>query len=294
MKHLVMIHGRSQQEKDAGELKQTWMNALKDGMEKANLDASLLDETKIHFPYYGDTLVGMMNEVADPAPVVIKGASDAGSREAEFTMKLMTEMLRKNGVSDDAIKLELANGDATQVVQQKGPLNWPWVLAGLRVLERLKAGSWAVSTFTHDVWVYLENAVIREKINAGVREAYYGEPTVFLSHSLGTIVAYAVLKSEQAKDWKVPTLITLGSPLGIETVWSHVKPVDFPACMGKWFNGRDDHDTVALYPLTPTPFEATEITEKSTIKNTSDNHHGIESYLADPDVAKWIHDAIQD
>ncbi len=293
MKHLVMIHGRSQQMKDADELKKTWMNALATGLKNANLYLTL-DEKKIHFPYYGDTLIGMMDNVSDPAPIVVKGASDSASREAEFTMNLLREMLRQNGVTDEAVKRELAQGDATKLVQEKGPLNWPWVLAGLRVLDRFKAGAWAVSTFTHDVWVYLDDSAIREKINEGVHRAYYGEPTVFLGHSLGTIVAYSVLKSEQAKDWKVPALITLGSPLGIEAVWSWFKPVDPPACVRKWFNGRDPLDTVALYPLTPSPFLAEEITSKNTIKNTSDNHHGIESYLADPDVARWIYDALQD
>lgn len=293
MKHLVMIHGRSQQDKDAGELKKAWVNALADGLKKANLDLTL-DEAKIHFPYYGDTLVGMMKHVPDPAPVVIKAASDSASREADFKMSLLRDMLRQNGVSDTDVKRELAQGDATQLVREKGPLNWPWVLAGLRVLDQLKAGAWAVSTFTHDVWVYLDDAGTREKIDAGLRGAYYGEPTVFLSHSLGTVVAYAVLKSDQAGDWQVPTLITLGSPLGIETVWRRLIPVDPPGCVDKWFNGRDPLDTVALYPLTPAPFEDSEITSKNSIDNTSDNHHGIESYLADPDVAHWIYDALQD
>lgn len=292
MKHLVMIHGRSQQDKDAAELKKTWVAALSKGLEAANLSL-VLDETKIHFPYYGDTLVGLMNDVPDPAPIVVKAASDSASREADFKMSLLKEMLRQNGVSDQDIKLELAHGDAAHLVQEKGPLNWPWILAGLRVLDRVKAGAWAVSTFTHDVWVYLDDQAIREKINTGVRAAYCGEPTVILSHSLGTIVAYAILKSDYAKDWKVPTLITLGSPLGIEAVWSRLRPVDPAACVGEWFNGRDPLDTVALYPLTPSPFENSVITSKNTIKNTSDNHHGIESYLADPDVARWIHDAIQ-
>ena len=274
-------------------LKETWVRALGDGLKKANLDPHL-DEATIHFPYYGDTLVGMMNHVPDPAPIVVKAASDSASREADFKMSLLREMLRRNGISDEEVKRELSQGDAAQLVQEKGPLNWPWVLAGLRVLDRVKAGAWAVSTFTHDVWVYLDDPLVREKINAGVRGAYYGEPTVFLSHSLGTIVAYAVLKSDPAKDWKVPTLITVGSPLGIEAVWNRLRPVDFPECVGRWLNGRDPLDTVALYPLTPTPFNDSEITSKNNVRNTSDNHHGIESYLADPDVARWIHHALED
>ena len=117
MKHLVMIHGRSQQDKDADELKKSWVSALADGLDKAKLELTL-DESKIHFPYYGDTLVGLMENVPDPAPIVVKGASDSTSREAEFTMNLLREMLRGNGVSDEDVKRELAQGDATQLVHR--------------------------------------------------------------------------------------------------------------------------------------------------------------------------------
>jgi PGAP1-like protein len=294
MKHLVLIHGRSQQMKNSTELKKTWVQALKTGLDDARLSLAL-DDSKIHFPYYGDTLIAMMDGDRDVPEIVVKGVSDASGPEQAFSMEVFREMLEQNGVTNEQIELELAEGDAIRVVAKKGPLNWPWVLAGLRVLDRSKrAGAWAVSTFTHDVYVYLTDDDIREEINDGVRKAMRDEPTVVIAHSLGTIVAYTLLKSAEANAWKVPTLITLGSPLAVAAVAARIRPLDRPACVGAWYNGRDNRDTVALFPLAPKKFPVEPITAKNDIHNTSDNHHGIESYLADPDVARWIYDALKD
>jgi hypothetical protein len=294
MKHLVLIHGRSQQRKDSTGLKKSWVEALKNGLDEAGLPLAL-DDSKIHFPYYGDTLIAMTEGDNDVPAVVVKGISNASSPEQDFSMKVYREMLEENGVSNEEIEVELAQGDASRVITKKGPLNWAWVLAALRVLDRSKrAAAWAVSSFTHDVYVYLTDDDIREEINDGVRKAIQDEPTVVIAHSLGTIIAYTLLKSEEAKSWKVPTLITLGSPLAVGAVAERVRPLDRPACVGDWFNGRDNRDTVALFPLAPARFPVQPITAKNDIQNTSDNHHGIESYLADRDVARWIYDALKD
>lgn len=293
MKHLVLIHGRSQEMKDAGKLKKNWVEGLKKGLDNAGVSLPL-DEEKIHFPYYGDTLIGLMNNVADPAAVIVKGSSNATTPEQDFTMGVLREMLGENGVADGMIEKELEQGDASRIVRKKGPLNWPWILAGLRVLDRLNGGAWAVSTFTHDVYTYLTDEDIQEKINNGVTAAFGGEPTVVVAHSLGTIVAYMLLKSDQAKFWNVPALITLGSPLAVTAIAERVRPLERPACIGQWFNGRDEHDTVALFSLAAPRFPVEPITAKNNIQNSSENHHGIESYLADIDVARWIYDALRD
>jgi hypothetical protein len=237
----------------------------------------------------------MMDDDKDVPAIVVKGVSNASDPEQSFSMEVYREVLVQNGVTGEQIELELAEGDASKVVTKKGPLNWPWVLAGLRVLDRSKkAGAWTTSTFTHDVYVYLTDEDIREEINKGIRKAIREQPTVVVAHSLGTIVAYTLLKSEEAKSWKVPTLITLGSPLAISAVAARIRPLDRPACVRDWFNGRDDRDTVALFSLAPTRFPVEPITAKNNIHNISENHHGIESYLADPDVARWIYEALKD
>jgi hypothetical protein len=79
-----------------------------------------------------------------------------------------------------------------------------------------------------------------------------GEKIVIISHSMGTMVAYDVLRN--CPDCpQVDTLITLGSPLGIREVQDELAAidagmagVDFPAAkLNRWINIYDPLDPVA-------------------------------------------------
>jgi hypothetical protein len=293
MKNLVLIHGRSQQMKDPAALKKSWVDALRQGLSNAGLPTAL-DELKIHFPYYGDTLINLIDKVDNPAPVVVKGLKGV-MPEQMFKAAVFAEAVRASGVTEAQIQAERPAGDAEAAqVTEKGPLNWGWVLAGLRAIDKLRGGSWALEKFTNDVYQYLTDDDIRKAIDDGVRQAFTNEQTVVIAHSLGTIVAYHLMKEEAAAEWNISTLITLGSPLAVGAVSERIRPLIKPSCVKDWFNGRDPHDMVALFPLAPPRFPVTLTGSKDNIANTSDNHHGIESYLADKDVAQWIFKAIQD
>jgi len=79
-----------------------------------------------------------------------------------------------------------------------------------------------------------------------------GEKLIVVSHSMGTMVAYDVLRNCPACP-KVDTLITLGSPLGIREVQDELTAidagaggVDFPAAkLRRWVNIYDPLDPVA-------------------------------------------------
>jgi hypothetical protein len=76
-----------------------------------------------------------------------------------------------------------------------------------------------------------------------------GERIVLVTHSMGTMVAYDVLRN--CSDCPpVETLFTLGSPLGIKEIQDELiatgqKHVDFPAAkLGRWINVYDPFDVV--------------------------------------------------
>jgi cold shock CspA family protein len=291
VRKLIFIHGRSQQLKDPVALKQTWVGAMHQGMTNAGLSLDLAD-ANIRFPYYGDTLIGLMAQNPSNAPgVQIKGFIDedtASGKERRFAEEVVAETAKSLNISDDAIR---AHYDPS--MEQKGFLNWPWVLATLRTIDSIGGGSLAVELFTSDVYAYLTRPGVRDAIDVGVRVAFDNEPTVVVSHSLGTVVAYNLLRRDgAASGWKVPTLITLGCPLSVGPVAQALKPIQFPECVGDWRTARDPLDTVALHPLTPPYFPEFPIVAKDSVVNRSSNHHGIEDYLKDPTVAQWIHSAL--
>ena len=91
----------------------------------------------------------------------------------------------------------------------------------------------------------LRSRLLRELAAATAK----AERVVIVSHSMGTMVAYDVLRNCPECP-PVDTLITLGSPLGIREVQQELiavdaKDVDFPAAkLGRWVNVYDPLDPV--------------------------------------------------
>jgi hypothetical protein len=288
VRKLIMIHGRSQQMKDPSALKQTWVTAMHQGMSNAGLTLSI-DDADIRFPYYGDALVGLLGSNPQNAPgIQIKGLSDGSEGERQFVESMVQEAADSFGVNESDIRKHYE-----PAIIERGFLNWPWVLATLRAIDAVGGGSLAVELFTHDVYAYLTNPVVRDAIDEGVRAAFDTTEAVVLAHSLGTIVGFELLRREgSVNSWNVSTFITVGCPLSVGPVAHALAPIKFPHCVGKWNTARDPKDTVALRPLVPPWFPAFPITAKDTVHNNSPNHHGIESYLADPTVAHWLYEAL--
>lgn len=121
-------------------------------------------------------------------------------------------------------------------------------------------------------------------------------PTVVVSHSLGTVVAYNLLRREgRQQGWNIPLFVTLGSPLGVDAMRKKLAPIEHPACVRCWFNAYDPRDVVALFPLDEKNFDVDPpIVNKGDVNNLTSNRHGISGYLSDPEVARAIHAALQD
>jgi hypothetical protein len=89
----------------------------------------------------------------------------------------------------------------------------------------------------------------RRLLDALAQAQARAERTVIVSHSMGTMVAYDVLRN-CAQCPPVDTLFTLGSPLGIREVEDELiavdaDDVDFPAArLGRWINVYDPLDPV--------------------------------------------------
>lgn len=297
-RRLVFVHGRAQEGKDAVALKGEWIAALRSGLQRQGLSLPV-PESHIRFPYYGDTLAQLCNGMspAQAAAVIVRG-DDSNEEEKRFARAMVEEMRHKAGITDAQVAAA-----AGQAVVEKGVLNQAWFQAVLLAMDRyvpLASGA-SIALFTHDVYQYLKDETVREEIDEGVSAAMEpGVETVVVSHSLGTVVAYRLLRLVgQARGWKVPLFITLGSPLAVQEIRKALRsagPTRCPECAGAWFNAMDERDVVALYPLDAGNFPldpaVPSIENKLDVDNHTENRHGIAGYLDDPSVAKRIHDAL--
>ena len=127
-----------------------------------------------------------------------------------------------------------------------------------------------------------------------------GEKTVLVSHSMGTMVAYDVLRN--CPDCpSVDTLITLGSPLGITEVQDELrapgaKTVDFPSAkLRRWINVYDPLDPVCgadpkfANDFTPVDGKRVEDVKES---NWGYWRHTITHYFAGTEFRKRLVEAI--
>jgi hypothetical protein len=294
-RQLVLVHGRSQQGKDPAELKREWLDALDEGLTKSGLTLPIAED-EVRFPFYGDTLVDLVDgrSPEQAAEVIIKG--DSGDKELELFLKqVMDEVRQQAGVTDE----EIAEVGGAEVVA-KGPLDWEWVRTAMKVIDRRTQHGSALSIFlaTRDVYHYLVDKITKDDIDEGVSAAFTpGIETVVVGHSLGTVVTHNLLRERgEEAGWTVPQYVTLGSPLAVTRIRRVIAPPRWPACVSRWFNARDERDIVALYPLTPDHFvvgdQAPAIVNKSDVRNDTPNRHGISGYLSDADVAQIIYDAL--
>jgi hypothetical protein len=297
MRQIVLVHGISQERKDAVVLKAEWLDALQEGLAKSNLRLPI-PESDVRFPYYGDTLYELAKgETSDEAAQVVVRGEVVDDLEKRFTFEVMQEIQSKEGITD--AQIAEVGGD----VVQRGPENWGWVRAVLKAIDRnVPFGSGAgIALATHSVYVYLTNSAARETIDEGIVAAVTpGVETVVVGHSLGSVVSYNLLRREgQLRGWKVPLLVTVGSPLAVSAIRRALKgfaPTRCPECVNKWFNAMDNRDIVALYPLDTKSFplnpENPAIENKTDVRNRTSNRHGIAGYLDDQAVARQIYDAL--
>lgn len=291
MTRILFIHGRSQENKSSDILRGEWMPALHRGLAAASV--TLPAELEYDFPFYGKTLFDYAEFMDAPLDDEIK--QKGGEVEDKNYLKFRSEMFEaireRAGISEEQVNEEYKLlGEAVT----KGPQNWEWVQRILKALDRHAPHlrEKVLDQFVRDVYVYLTNQAVRDEINAIVDDVITDEPTIVVSHSLGTVVAYDVF-TKTDKVHRVPVFITLGSPLGIEGIRSKLKPIKHPEKANRWFNAYDERDVVALQPLDGKHFGVSPAIEnKNDVDNHTDNRHGIAGYLDDPEVARNIANAI--
>lgn len=289
---ILFVHGRDQQGKNPAQLEAQWIAALKEGARK--LRRPLPANLEVAFPYYGATLAQFVRDLAVPLASDIKtrgGKVDSADQEfLKFQAEVGEEVRQTAGVSDEQVIREYG-----QNPKPRGPLNWEWVQAVLRAVDKHGGGikHATLEAFTRDVFLYTTRPAVRDEIDKIVKASMTAAPTVVVAHSLGSVVAYSVLRSDPGAH--IPLLVTVGSPLALRAIRDHFSPLKYPAPVETWFNAYDTRDVVALYPLDEANFAVPRpIDNFGDVKNHTDNRHGIKGYLDDGEVAKRILDGLDD
>jgi hypothetical protein len=280
---LLLVHGRGQQGLDPVALKSTWIAALNKG--GAKIGKVVPGDLDVALPFYGDTLDRFTREMQIPLTSAMGARGPVEDEFLVFQAEFAEALRQRAGITDAQVDAEYGNDPAP-----RGPLNWRWVQAILRAIDKSGTGmnQQTLELFTRDVFLYTTRAGVRDEIDRIVAAKLSEEPTVVVGHSLGTIVAYSVLCTDRRR-LQVPLFVTVGSPLGVRSVRDQFRPLRSPANVASWYNAFDTRDVVALYPLDKDNFPIDPaIRNNNSVRNHTDNRHGIVGYLDDAAVAQEI------
>jgi hypothetical protein len=287
VRRILFIHGRAQGGRNLADIQREWTKALEDGARAAG--STLPENLDIALPYYGNELDRLTAEFDLPlaSDITARGTPEQDKFLA-FQAEVAQDLRIKAGITDEQV--DASYGDNPR---QKGPLNWEWVQAIFRAIDRHSDAitSDVLQIALRDVYIYNSSPAVRRIINGIVSKEIDNRPTIIVAHSLGTVVAYYILRELQAPN--VPLLVTLGSPLGIRAIRRPLRPLRHPTVVKDWLNGFDDRDVVALYPLDAENFNIDPAIENiPTLQNQTENRHGITGYLDKPEIAHRLIEAL--
>ena len=228
---LLLVHGRAQEGKDPARLQQEWITALNRGA--AKFGSSLAPHVEVAFPFYGDLLDSYAREMNIPLTSEVQARGEKNDEFLKFQYEVAESIREAARIPEDKV-----NAEYDGPVQERGPLNWKWVQAVLRAIDKNGGGmnQATLELFTRDVFLYVTRAGVRDVIDRVVAEKLTEEPTVVVGHSLGSVVTYSVLVNDR-RAIKVPLYVTVGSPLGVRAIRDRFRPVRFPRpAVSAWFN----------------------------------------------------------
>jgi len=252
-KHIILVHGRSFKPQKQT-LTDSWTEALRHGIARDYGDdkAQAFDDVNITMAYYG----GLSNAFLASLGQTYDEAADVADRAA--ALNALKQVPSAAEFLGDAGK---ARYDA---------------LPGKTALKEFFADSLAgslsfmglsepvITQFAPDVGHYWDhNSPYGSSVRMTLTEILApalenNDKVLLLSHSLGTMIAYDVLwkfshygEYQDIPDRKVPVWITLGSPLGDETVKRNLKgagvagPGKYPGNIGRWINIAAEDDYIS-------------------------------------------------
>jgi hypothetical protein len=260
MAEIVLVHGIDQQQKSADTLENDWLPALAGGIRNAGFPdvadqiwrgTGSLGRIETRMAFYGHLFLAPGQQGDDPG--------EFGPEEAAFAEALAVEWLKH--VVERATKervRETGGRELAYVTEQMGAEQGAGSVVRSAIASLAKISWFApygmgfaerfVNRSLAQVTRYLTNEVIRSAALESVSKLIGPETKVLIGHSLGSVVAYEAAHGLQQP---LPLLVTLGCPLGLQTViYQRLRPQPpaFPPNVRRWVSVADRDDFIAAEP----------------------------------------------
>lgn len=291
---ILLIHGIGQDPNGEDLLLEKWRELL-----FANAtEPDLFHATDIKMAFYADILSAPPKDVATISSMgaLVEHVNGTDSAENAFVEAGLRQIVGAVGIKKPQIEAA-ADEVEREVGRPMGTAIGRALVGVIRVIERLEPRLGQIGVrLLQQAYIYLNKPQIASAIDARIRKEMErkssgAEKFLVVSHSLGTVIAYKILrelsKQQQAMALddptriSVPLLITMGSPLSIVAIRNKLEvPLGRPPMIESWWNYFDIGDLVTLgQGLTSANF-GSGVENVGDIDNTNLNAHGIEGYLS--------------
>lgn len=310
-KIILGVHGlanKPQPDKHAGD----WKKAILEGL-KVNEKVKKAPEFDFRLVYWANLLYKhTMHEEAhfsfdslyDSEPYAPAEPGTIRRREESFLDTIRTSLLDLGGSAIDAARLKLGQTELADWLLTKVARDLAFYYDGDR---RLRDHDGKEGPARKAIDGVLARAIVK------AHEAAAGDEIMLVSHSMGTIISYNVLRDlgQSHPGMDLPYLVTLGSPLGLPFVKNQIvkerkydPAVRTPTVVSKrWINYADPKDGVSADVRLRDDYEAnarkirveddsihndyrTVVTRRDGTREVCRNHHKIYGYLRTPEISE--------
>ncbi|MFG0527334.1 hypothetical protein [Pseudomonas sp. yb_5] len=277
--NVLMIHGIGQEASTKDELLKKWMDSLHE------TQSGLLSRASVDMAYYGTTLADWTNgktkaAVGMGAESIAVDLGDAD--ELKFLSAVMEEFISDNGIDEADIEAAMGTAGGNPIPMDNFIARR---LVGLmRMIEKISPAKGSLLLrIVRQGHTYLSSPGAAKAVDDIVRPLLQRSPQILITHSLGTVIAFKLLREMEAAGTSgvhIPLLITMGSPLGLDAFKAKLgAPRRKPAFVERWENFYDPSDFVTLgKPLNEKNF-ASAIHNDGAVNNKTVNAHGVIGYL---------------
>jgi hypothetical protein len=258
---IVCLHGMNQQQYTAARLQQHWYQLLEQGLIQQHI-ALDLNEFEFCVPFYADLIT-----------------------QHHFVNHFNLGTFSTKDVAHGRVPAAFTHFKPHPLWQHYYALARDYaikeLLQGLDYFPKLDAK--LMQRFLIEAYLYLSDQSfiqeVHDKIAAAIQPK---QPTLILAHSLGSVIAYNLLK--QHPEYQIQGLISLASPLAFKLIQAKIlHPIQRPACiLGNWLNFYSTDDFLSAFPLSSRPFDFQPAIQNQAIHTNLANPHQLQDYLQHP------------
>ncbi|MCM8513160.1 hypothetical protein J0904_13770 [Acinetobacter bereziniae] len=292
---IIFIHGMNQQNYNADNLKQHWLDIFQQGINELKLAISAT-ELDISLPFYGDLITKhQLSNRFDldaflPKSWVNFHLHKHSARAPSTVLNTApTIPILPYFMPEHELKLSKRLYLSSQLFKDKALKEFSVILNNFPKLHES-----LIHKFLIETYLYLANPQFMDEVHQRILASLEADLShVIVAHSLGTVIAYNLLQ-QLSPQYKIQRFITLGSPLAFKVIQSKLTPpIQSPACLnGDWHNFYSPDDFLTAFPLVNTPFDFQPAILNTSISTFIHSPHQIAGYLQHPAVIKNIVEAL--